>query len=123
MTYVKAVWASRYFWIHLSKSELRSRFRYSRLGIMWALLQPFLLTALLTLVFGTLFGRDIRVIAPFIFSGIIVWEYLNSCVMGGSFSLIAAEPYIRQRKLPYAIYPLRMVLTSFVLFLLGVFRP
>jgi lipopolysaccharide transport system permease protein len=57
--------------------------------------------------------------ATFIFSGLITWELLNGAVLSGSISLLSAESYIRQRKLPYAIYPLRTAIVLFCLFLIA----
>jgi lipopolysaccharide transport system permease protein len=116
MSYVGAIAESRYFWFHLAKSELRSRFRYSKLGILWALAQPLMITVLYTVVFGSIFKRNTLDFATFVLSGLITWELLSGAVMAGSLSLLSAESYIRQRHLPYAIYPLRTALVLMMLF-------
>jgi len=118
--YLSEVWAARYFWAHLARAELRARFRRSRLGILWALLQPLLLTMLMAFVFGTVFGYGMADFAPWVFSGILVWGFISGSMTTGCTSLLAAAAYIRQRKLPLAIYPLKSVLAGFVTFLLGV---
>lgn len=119
MQYVLDILNSRHFWIHLSRSELRGRFRHSRLGILWALLQPLLLTLLISFVFGAVFRQPIGDFAPFVFSGILVWDFLSMSVVGGCGSIIAAGPYIKQRKLPIVIYPLKLTLTNGVISLIA----
>jgi lipopolysaccharide transport system permease protein len=119
MRYLMDIWSCRYFWLHLSRAELRARFRRSVLGILWALLQPLLMTLLLSFIFGSVFQIPMGDFAPFVFSGILVWEFICNCVNLGCASFIAAGPYICQRKLPLAIYPLKSVLTACVLFLVG----
>jgi lipopolysaccharide transport system permease protein len=113
------VWACRHFWWHLARAEVRGRFRRSRLGILWALLQPLLLTLLMTLVFGRVFGLPMRHFAPFVFSGLLVWEFVFGASLLGCASFINAAPYIMQRPLPLAIYPLKTALATFVTFTVG----
>ncbi|MFH0963959.1 MAG: ABC transporter permease [Planctomycetota bacterium] len=117
--YARDIWTSRYFWWHLAKAEIRARFRRSRLGILWALLHPLLLTIMIALVLGAVFRSPSREFAPFVFSGILVWGFICESVQTGCASLISAGPYIKQCALPAAIYPLRYVLSSFLVFCVG----
>ncbi len=119
MSYVREILACRHFWLYLARAEVRARFRHSRLGAAWALLQPLSLTLLMSFVFGAIFGLPIREFAPFVFSGILVWEYVFGAAQVGCLSLIHAAPYICQRRLPLAIYPLKTVLASTAVFLIG----
>jgi lipopolysaccharide transport system permease protein len=106
------VWRCRHFWWHLTKSELRSRYRRSYLGIFWSLLNPLLMTLVCTLVFGTFFGQSPIEFAPMVFSGLVVWDFISRNVTAAANSIIHAEPYIRQAPLPVVIYPLRTTLAA-----------
>lgn len=110
MSYVAEIISCRHFWVHLARAEVRARFRRSRLGIVWALLQPLLLTLLLAVVFGGIFRLPVRDFALFVFSGLVVWDFVSLSIVNGCGSLLSAEPYIKLRRLPAAIYPLRVVL-------------
>jgi lipopolysaccharide transport system permease protein len=112
ISYWKGIWHSRHFWIHLALSDLRSRWRRSFFGALWSIIQPLGMTMLLALVFSKLFHSDIFTYAPYILSGIIVWECVTTCVTGGALSFVQADAYIKQTKHPLAIYTLRTVLTS-----------
>lgn len=114
MNYLRAIWCSRYFWVHLAFADLRAKYRRSYLGVFWSILQPLGLTLLLAFVMGTIFKVSISEYAPFIFSGIIVWEFIIGSSVGGCNSFINAEAYIKQHVHPVSIYPLRTVLSSFV---------
>jgi homopolymeric O-antigen transport system permease protein len=116
MSYAAQVWAARYFWTHLALADLRTRWRRSFLGAVWSLLQPLGMTLLLTFVFSRIFGSDIHTYAPFIFSGMITWEYVASTVSGGSLAFVQADAYIRQTRHPLAIYTLRTALTNVIVF-------
>jgi len=109
----------RHFWLHLARLETRTRFRRSRLGLVWAFLQPLLFTLLIALVLGAMFGSPMREFAPFVFSGLLVWGFIAEAVVSGCSSFIGAGSYMLQRRLPAAIYPLKSVLSSFTVFSCG----
>jgi lipopolysaccharide transport system permease protein len=114
VTYLRGIWAARYFWWHLSMSDLRSRWRRSFFGIFWSILQPLGLTLLLSLVFSRIFGMQITEYAPYILSGMIMWEFVVGSVAGGSLAFVQADAYIKQTRHPLAIYTLRNVLTGLI---------
>ncbi len=112
--YWNGIWKARYFWTHLALSDLRSRWRRSFFGILWSIIQPLGMTLLLAVVFSKMFKTDIYAYAPYILSGIIVWECMMACITGGALSFVQADAYIRQYRHPLAIYTLRTVLTSII---------
>lgn len=114
MNYALGIWAARYFWIHLSLADLRSRWRRSFLGVLWTILQPLGLTLLLSFVFSRIFGTELGSYAPYILSGMIIWEFVTATVIGGSMAFVQADAYIKQTRHPLAIYTLRNVLTGLV---------
>lgn len=116
--YFIRVWQSRFFWKHLALADLRSRWRRSFFGVFWSLLQPLGLTILLALVFSKIFNVDITTYAPYILSGIIVWDFLISNVTGGSLAFVQADAYIKQCSHPLAIYTLRNVISSIIVLML-----
>lgn len=119
MHYLRKVWDARYFWWHLVLADLRARWRRSFFGAMWSVLQPLGMTLLLTVVFGKIFGVDFVRYAPYIYSGIIAWEFVGTSVTGGSLAFVQADAYIRQTKHPLAIYTLRNALGGLLIFALA----
>lgn len=119
MEYCNGIWRARYFWIHLALSDLRSRWRRSFFGMLWTIIQPLGMTLLLAIVLSKMFKSDIYSYAPYILSGIIVWECITACVTGGALSFVQADAYIKQCKHPLAIYTLRTVLTSLIVLALA----
>lgn len=100
-------------------SDLRTRFRRSFLGIFWAVIQPLGMTILISIIFSKLFHQDIAEYAPYILSGIIVWEYISGSLIGGSVSFLQADAYIKQTRHPLAIYTLRNVITGLIIMAIG----
>ncbi len=119
MSYAKEIWAARYFWTHLALADLRSRWRRSFFGVMWCIIQPLGLTLLLALVFSRIFKADLGAYAPYILSGVIIWEFVIAASLGGSLAFVQADAYIKQCKHPLAIYTLRSTLTNLIVFSLA----
>ncbi len=119
MEYLRDIWAARYFWFHLARSDLRLRWRRSFFGIFWSILQPLGFTLLLALVFSRIFHTELASYAPYILSGMITWEFVTGSASGGALAFVQADAYIKQYRHPLAIYTLRNVIAGAVIFLLA----
>jgi lipopolysaccharide transport system permease protein len=119
-SYTRQIWATRYFWTHLVGADLRAKYRRSSLGLLWSVIHPLALTAILSLVMSRVFGSPILEYAPFIFSGLIWWEFVIATIMTGCHAFINSEGYIRQFPHPLVIYSLRSTLSALVNLGLGV---
>ena len=119
-TYLVGIWSARYFFTYLASAELKYKFRRSKLGLLWTMVTPLVLALIMTFIFGNLLGIDMRDYGPYIYSGLLVWEFLNSSVMQGCHSLIGSEPYIKQYRHPFAIYPLKTTLVNLLSFLIAI---
>jgi lipopolysaccharide transport system permease protein len=110
------LWSYRHLCGHLALSELRARFRRSHLGIVWAALQPLLLTVIMSVVLVYIFNQPFREFSVYVYSGVIGWELLTSAFLLGAASLSEAGPYLRQAKLPLALFPLKSVIHGSIMF-------
>lgn len=118
--YARRIWSTRYFWTHLVAADLRAKYRRSSLGLLWAVIHPLALTALLSVVMSRVFGSPIVEYAPYIFSGLLCWEFVSVTIMTGCSAFINSEGYIRQFPHPLAIYSLRSALSALVNLALGI---
>lgn len=116
--YWNKIYKTRYFWSHLAMNDLVSRFRRSKLGILWTVIQPLFLTIILSVVFGVVFNQPLGEYSMYILSGIVVWDMMQASVVGGGNSLFGSEQYIRQFNHPITIYTLRYSLLNITIFLL-----
>lgn len=113
---VKKIYQTRFFWSHLVRAELKNKFRRSKLGILWTFMNPLLLTALMSTVFGVVFNMTFSDYAPYVLSGLIVWDLVSASVIGGGYSIMTGEQYIRQFNHPIIIYTLKSALVSTITF-------
>ena len=79
-------------------------------------MNPLLLTLLMSTVFGAVFKMEFADYAPYILSGLIVWELISSSVIGGGYSIMTGEQYIRQFNHPVIIYTLKSALVTTITF-------
>ena len=110
LSYPSSVWRYRYFWGSLVRMDIRTRYRGSWLGAGWSLLHPLAMSAAMCLVFPKLFGVSVQDFLPTVISGMVFWQFLSACAVGGCNCLTGSEAYLRQVPAPMAIYPLRTTL-------------
>jgi lipopolysaccharide transport system permease protein len=104
----------------LARLDLLRRYTSTMLGILWAVLSPLCMAAIIGTVFGKLFRVELQTFLPYLFLNLTLWAFFVSCLDGGAISFIAAEGYIKQiARVPLLAYPLRMVMAAFVTLLLG----
>ncbi|MDK2980808.1 MAG: lipopolysaccharide transport system permease protein [Chloroflexota bacterium] len=117
--YLSRIWAARYFWLHLARAELKYKFRGSRLGLLWTMLNPLILMLMITFIFGNLFNIPMTDFAPYVFSGIVIWQFIQGTALNGCNSLLVSQAYIKQFPHPMVIYPLKTTLVELATFLIA----
>jgi ABC-type polysaccharide/polyol phosphate export permease len=70
------------------------------------------MTAILTVVFTSVFAVPVREYAPFVFLGIITWQFFTESMLQGCNAVRLGATYLRVRPIPLAIFPLRVVLSA-----------
>src|SRR5258708_38114518 len=84
VAYLRAIWTCRYFWLSLVRMDLRTRYRGSFIGMGWSLLNPVVMTAVLSNVVTTLFNEEPWRYATFLFAGLTFWNYVTTVTQQGS---------------------------------------
>ena len=118
--YLSDLLSYRHLCVNLVSSDLRSRFRRTRLGILWAVAQPLIFALTLALVWGNLQkAANYWEFALYVFTGQVVFEVFSTAVIGGQDALTNAAGYLKQARIPFFIFQVRTVLTSTVIFFFG----
>lgn len=118
--YTKDCWTMRFFLLNLAFSDIRNKYRKSFLGILWTILNPILLTAMLAIVMSKVFNQDSDIYSLYVLAGIIGWDYLVQCGNAGAQCFIISESYIKQCKRPLLIYVIRIAISNLPSLALGV---
>ncbi len=104
---------------NLVAADLRARFRRSHFGILWAMIQPLAFAGVLALVWGAVFEQNYLAFSVYVLSGLIVWEYFSNTILTAQDSLISAEGYLKQARIPLLVFQLRAPLAGLVTFFAG----
>jgi ABC-type polysaccharide/polyol phosphate export permease len=104
----------------LARLDVLRRYTATMLGLVWAVLSPLLMSAVIGVVFSSLFGMPLREFLPYVFLNLTLWTFFAACAEAGAIAFLAAEGYIKQiAKVSFYTYPLRMVLAAFFTLLLS----
>ena len=112
--YFKGLWRDRYVLWSLVNKELQMKYRKSKIGVLWAILMPVGLSVIIGGVYSIIFGSDPREFIPMIFSGLNPWLFISGTADGATIAFISAEGYLKQTGVNAQIFPLKVVLTSFI---------
>jgi ABC-type polysaccharide/polyol phosphate export permease len=118
-SYFQQMWRLRYFWMSLVCNDIVNRYRRSFLGVGWSLLRPLSMTFVFCVVFGALFNQPTTEYAPFLMVSMAVWQFMHESMSAGCNTFINSAAYIRQQRVPLAIFPLRTVLGTGFHFLIA----
>jgi lipopolysaccharide transport system permease protein len=109
----------------LTGRELKARYRGSGFGFSWSLINPVLLLAVYTFVFGVIFPQGGRMGASgtdpywlFLVTGLFPWIWFSSSLLEGVMALSVNAALIRKAVFPIAILPMVAVASNLVHFLL-----
>lgn len=117
--YFSELWRYRDFWFALARVDLRNRFRRSRVGVLWVVIHPLMFTLLLGIMFKFVFKQSFVSLSVYIFSGMVLWNWITESALQGSNAFIQSQAFIRQKKLPLLGYALRTFIVSLATFLLA----
>jgi lipopolysaccharide transport system permease protein len=115
------VWEHRDLVAVLSRHRIRVRYRQSVLGGLWAVLQPFAMMAVFTVVFSRLVAgtSDGVPYALFAYAGILPWTFFATALSTATTSLVTHGPLITKVYFPREILPLTYVIAASVDLLIG----
>ena len=111
----------------LVSRELKARYRGTVLGFFWSLINPLLLMAVYTVVFGFIIGGarapgfegNKWMYALFLFNGILPWTWFSSSLLESANVLNVQGALIKKIKFPVEVLPIMVVTTNMVHFILG----
>lgn len=99
--------------------DLTVRYSGSMLGFFWGLLNPLLMTAVYTAVFGFFFNNQIAHFPVFVLCGLLPWSFFQGAVLGAGTSITGNGHLISRVFFPRDILPIAVVLANLVNFVLA----
>jgi len=117
--YMKNFIRYKYLLFELVKKNIKLKYRRSYLGILWTLIEPLLTMLVLTIVFGTFFGRDDPQYPIYILCGRLLYAFFSSGTKAGLKSISGNSSMIKKVYVPKYIYVISSVISNFITFLIS----
>lgn len=96
------------------KRNIKRKYYKSALGVVWTVLNPLLSMLVMTLVFSTLFQRNIENYPIYLLCGQLVFGFINGSGRQSLNAILANAGYIRAIYIPKYIFVLAIVVENFV---------
>ena len=106
----------------LAGRDISVRYKQTVIGVVWALLRPFLTMVIFTVIFGRVAKLPSEGGAPYalmVFAGMLPWQFFSSSLSEASNSLIGNANLVAKIYFPRLIVPTATVVVAFVDFLIS----
>jgi len=103
----------------LTVNALKKKYKRSKLGLFWSMLNPILKVSVIALVFSHIINMSYTEFTIFFFSGFLAWNLFSESVLTASNSLLFNEYLIKKVPINLAIFPLVSIGINAVEFLLA----
>jgi lipopolysaccharide transport system permease protein len=120
--YWKDLWRYRELFYFLAWRDILVRYKQTAIGMLWALIRPFLTMIVFSVIFGTLAKLPSEGAAPYpilVFAALLPWQFFSNALSECSSSLISNANLISKIYFPRLIVPASSVIVSFVDFLVS----
>lgn len=104
-----------YFFEIIVKKDIIRKYRGSFLGIIWSLLNPLLTMLVLTVVFSTLFKRDINNFPLYLISGKLIYDFFSIATNAAMRSITSSASLIRKVYVPKYLLTVSKVSSNFII--------
>jgi lipopolysaccharide transport system permease protein len=118
------LWRYRELFRVLAWRDLSVRYKQTVIGVLWAVIRPFLTMLVFTIIFGQIARLPADGTAPYplmVFAGILPWTFFSTGLSEASNSLINNANLISKVYFPRLIVPMATVVVAFVDFLVSFF--
>ena len=109
------MWKTRSILFNFAVSDLKIRYRNSILGVLWSVIEPLLMLAVLFFVFSTMFKFDIPNFPIYLLLGIIVYNCFKNATTFALSSLSNRSALITQIYFPRSIPGISSAITAAIM--------
>jgi ABC-type polysaccharide/polyol phosphate export permease len=102
------------FWFTLAWQEVKQRYKRSAIGPFWITLSMGIMILAMGPLYGNLFKIDTSSYFKYLSISLIFWTFVSTCINEASTVFIASENYIKQIKLPFSGYVLKLMYKNII---------
>ena len=118
------LWRYRELFLILAWRDISVRYKQTIIGILWAIIRPFLTMVVFTVIFGRIAKLPSDGSAPYalmVFAGMLPWTLFSNALSESSSSLVSNSALIGKVYFPRLIIPAAALVTCFIEFLISFF--
>ena len=112
--YLREFWKYRDLLKLLVEKNIKLKYRRSWLGYVWSILNPLLIMIVMSVVFSTMFRRNIDNFPVYLFCGQLLFNYMNSSTSQSVFSITGNAALLKKTYLPKYMFTLARVTSGLV---------
>ena len=114
MSYAHEFWKYRDLLKLLVSRDIKLKYRRSVLGYLWSVLNPLLIMIVMTVVFSTMFKRNIENFPVYLFCGQLLFNYMNTTTHQAIFSISGNAALLKKTYLPKYIFTVAKITSGTV---------
>lgn len=99
--------------------DLKIKYRRSFLGYLWSVLNPLLIMLVMTVVFSTMFKRNIENFPVYLLTGQVMFNFMTNSTNQGMNSILGSATLLKKTYVPKYIFTLAKVTSCLVDFVLS----
>jgi lipopolysaccharide transport system permease protein len=113
---LKEIWRYRDLLYFFTWRDVKVKYKQTAIGVLWAILQPFLAMVVFSIFFGKLIGvpSDGIPYPIFVYTGLLLWNFFSSSLGAVSGCLIGNQGILTKVYFPRLIIPISAILTNLI---------
>jgi ABC-2 type transport system permease protein len=111
-----ALWRNRDLIVHLSRTDIKVKYKNSALGLLWSLVNPLMQLGVFYFVFQVVLANGIRDYVVFLFAGLMVWNFFQGSVVTSTGIIVERAGIVKKVSFPREILPLSAIGAQLVYF-------
>ncbi|HSH64213.1 MAG TPA: ABC transporter permease, partial [Bacteroidia bacterium] len=116
------LWQYKELFYFFTWRDIKVKYKQTALGFLWAILQPVVMTVLLSVSLGNLISDNGEMVLPyplFAMSGLIIWNIFSSGLSNAGNSMVTNANIIKKIYFPRLIIPISSVLVALFDFMIS----
>lgn len=114
MKYFQTFLRYKYLLLNLINRDIKVKYRRSVLGILWSVLNPLLMMAVIATVFSHIFKFQIENFHLYYLTGAVIYNFISEATSTSMMSVFSSAALIKKVYIPKYIFPLEKCLFAFV---------
>lgn len=98
----------------LVSRDIKLKYRRSFLGYLWSVLNPLMIMVVMTVVFSTMFSRNIENFPVYLFCGQLLFNYMNNSTHQAIFSITSNAALLKKTYVPKFIFTVSKITSGMV---------